>query len=238
MIRARERRIAGAAIAAAALVSGGCVGVHRAKVDDYFPLAVGDEWTYEQMDAHGRRAETVRIVSTSVGDRGETRFALEGPSARYYVRDRVHDVLAIAVAPGIWTVLLQGPLELGTRFLGGLTTNEGFTVNGESDPDLPAQRADQPMLPIRAEGYKIVTSFERSVTVPAGTFPRCVEVSHVAGTVVGVKYFAPHVGLVLSEAWVEDRFHGTRSMIARQALTSYRLSAPDAEGKGKAGNSP
>lgn len=225
----RSRSITGAftLFAVSALAQAGCAH-RRPSVDTYFPLAVGNEWTYDVVvGAAGTRSETFRITSQKPGDRGETRYELDGVENRYYVR--APELVALAVSVGIWTVMLRGPLDLGRRFSGGLTSNEGFHVIGETEDAILAQRVDQEMLPIPQSGYKVVTSLSREVTVPAGIFHDCLEISHVAGTVVGVKYFAPRVGLVMSEAWVER--DGKRSMLSRQVLTRYHLSTASQESR-------
>ncbi|HVO32054.1 MAG TPA: hypothetical protein VMV18_15020 [bacterium] len=221
-MRTAWRRTVQRLLVLSTLASTGCFHHDRRGVDSWMPLAVGNEWTYEQSGMKTLAAsQTFRIVREAPGDRGEERFFVGDSPESYYVRDPSRQIVGFASSTGIWAVYLRGPLALGERFEGGLTTNEGFHVVGEETPFLVAQRPDQDMLPVASQGYKLVTSFDRSVTVPAGTFTHCLEVTHIAGPIVGVKYFAPRVGLVLSEGWVEIR--GQRQMISRQALTAYRI---------------
>ena len=215
-----------------ALSASACVHP-RHDVGTYFPLEIGNRWTYE-VSGVNPRTDVVEILAIQKGDRGETRYVLSGSKteeggARVYIR--AEELVAMSVSAGIWSVYISGPLELGHRFSGAVTTNEGFHVEGETESVFVAQRPDQEMVPVREAGYKVVTSFDRSVTVPAGTFTGCLEVAHLVGTIVGVKYFAPQVGLVLSEAWNEDRAHHRRSLVSRQALTAYSLRNQTAAGK-------
>lgn len=217
--------LGGAALAASTLLSlAGCAHAPPRDLDTYLPLAVGNEWVYDQTGIGGHKTETLKIVSTSVGDRGETRYHVDASGEHFYVRDPHAGLIAYSVSVGIWSIFLRNPLTLGARYDAGLTTNEGFhevEPDGRIVPTMTAQRPDQAMLPIPQSGYKVVTGFDRAVTVPAGSFHHCLEVTHLAGNIVGVKYFAPHVGMVLSEAWLDRG--GSRSLFSRRALTSFRV---------------
>lgn len=179
----------------------------------YFPLEQGNVWTYEMIGPHGPQKLEFRIQSVENGSDG-TRFILDETGERYYVQRG--ESIAISVSPGIWTVLLEGPLTLGKRFDGG--RSEGIAV---SEPGKPEPVNDPRIRPVPAAGYKVVTGFDRRITVPAGTFDRCLEVTHVAGPILGVKLYAPGVGLVFSESWLER--DGKRTLQSRQELTAYKV---------------
>lgn len=200
----------GAAALAAAL-AGGCMKPKA--VDDYFPLAVGNRWDWALVSTTGDRTVTQEIVEIRTGTDG-VRYLLDESGVRYYVRDARG--IAISIEPGIWSVLISAPLVVGARFDGARAEGIAFGENGN-----PPGPNDPRVKPVASAGYKVVTGFDRSVTVPAGTFEGCLEVTHVAGPVTGVKYFAPQVGLVLSQSWVERQ--GVRSRMTRQELISYEV---------------
>ncbi len=205
---------------AAALLAAGCAQRHA--IEEYFPLRVGSAWVYESTSLAGPERLEYRILGRTVGAGGETRYLLDAGGERYYLRQG--ERVAISVSPGIWSVLLEGPLTVGRRFDGGLAEPMVHPVrDGEGRPQstFTTRRNEAPatMAPIPSSGYKVVTSFDRTVEVPAGRFTRCLEVAHLAGTLVGLKLYAPGVGLVYAEAWQERE--GKRARVARQALVSY-----------------
>ncbi len=179
----------------------------------YFPLKQGNEWSYEMVGPFGNRNLEFRVVSVKEEADG-VRYLLDDTGERYYVQRG--DSIAISVSPGIWSILIEGPLTLGKRFDGGRSEGLALALPGE-----PEEKNDPRLRPIAASGYKVVTGLDRRVTVPAGTFRRCLEITHVAGPIIGVKLFAPGVGLVLSESWVER--DGKRVRQSRQALTKYQV---------------
>lgn len=191
-------------------------------VSDYFPLGTGHHWVYRvtRPDLAPHRLE-FRIRSESLGDRGERRFHLDESGERYYLRHG--KTVAYSVSPGIWTVFLDGPLRNGRRFDGARATYAGFTVEGEPVTPVQPDATPVPMKKVPTAGYKLVTATNRRVTVPAGTFENCLEVTHVALPTIGVKYFAPGVGMVYAEAWLDDRQGGTRTLITRQELVEYHV---------------
>ena len=199
-----------------ALIAGGCAKTPKT-LDVYFPLQVGDEWHYAHEDFSGHRAIDRSILGTRAGD-GGTCYLLDAGGSSYFLRD-AHTV-SISVEPGIWTVFLEDPLVLGHRFDGARSSIGEIAAVG--DPPAPVPTSPPPVVPVPSEGYKVVTGFDRTVSVPAGTFHDCLEVSHIAGRVIGVKYFAPHVGLILSEAWVTGQ-DGRRSLLQRDELQSFRV---------------
>lgn len=188
---------------------------------DYFPLATGHEWLYRVMQpAEPDRLLQFRIVGEAAGDRGETRFLLDNSGSRFYLRHG--DVVGYSISPDIWTIFLSGPVARGNRFDGALAAVADFreTPDGEARPaseDLP------PMQILKSSGYKTITEVGKKISVPAGTFVDCVEVSHFAGHTMGVKYFAPRVGMVFAEAWFVDPETQERSRISTQELIGYRV---------------
>ena len=201
---------------ALALIVGGCAKSPKT-LDLYFPLQVGDEWHYAHEDFAGHRAVDRSILGRRDGD-GGTCYLLDSRGGSYFLRD-AHTV-SISVEPGIWTIFLEDPLVLGHRFDGARTTIGDIQAVGE--PPAPEPTPTPTVGPVPSEGYKVITGFDRTITVPAGTFHDCLEVSHIAGHVIGVKYFAPHVGMVLSEAWMTG-LDGRRSLLQRDELQSFRV---------------
>lgn len=189
---------------------------------DYFPLGVGHDWLY-QVTAPGRdpRLLQFHIVSEAAGDRGETRFLLDDSGTRYYLRHG--QMVAYSISPDIWTVFLAGPLTRGSRFDGAVAVVPDFTERPEGEPTPTPQTGFEAMRTVKSSGYKTVTETRRSITVPAGKFTDCLEVTHFAGATTGVKYFAPGVGMVFAEAWFEDEKTKERSLITRQELVGYRI---------------
>lgn len=209
--RLRLRTLLRVTAALAAIGAGGCVKPKA--VDDFFPLAVGNRWNWALVAATGDRPVSQEIVEVRTGADG-MRYLLDRSGVRYYVRDA--DGVALSIEPGIWSLLIQSPLTLGARFDGARSEGMSFGEGGN-----PAPPNDPVVRHVPSAGYKVVTGFDRTITVPAGTFEGCLEVTHVAGPVIGVKYFAPQVGLVLSESWIER--HGVRSRMTRQELVSYEI---------------
>jgi len=201
-----------AVLAFVLLLVAGCAPKART-TGTYFPLQEGNVWTYDMVGPHGPQKLEFRVVRVEPGSDG-MRYLLDDAGRRYYVKRG--ESIAISVAPGIWTVLLDGPLRLGKRFDGGVS--EGIVPNTVGDPEA---KNDPRIRPIPSAGYKVITAFDRKVTVAAGTFERCLEVTHVAGAIVGIKLYAPGVGLVLSESWLERG--GKRVKQTRQELTSYQV---------------
>lgn len=194
----------------------------RSTPQDYFPLGVGHDWLY-QVTSPGREPSLLRfhIVSEAAGDRGERRFLLDDSGSRFYLRHG--DVVAYSISPDIWTVFLSGPLTRGSRFDGAVAVIEDFTERPEGEPTPTPRPGLAAMQRVKSSGYKTVTETHRKVTVPAGEFSDCLEVTHVAGAMSGVKYFAPGVGMVFAEAWFEDPKTKARSLITRQELVGYRI---------------
>lgn len=188
-------------------------------VDAYFPLAVGNEWIYS-LEAFGNRRGLVFEVRDRTPAPDGVRFLLDESGTHYYVRTA--DGVSVSMTPGIWTVLLEGPITLGRRFDGGRTTGIDLRMEGEPVP-ANTPFAASALQPIVSSGYKVITGLDRTVEVAAGTFENCIEVTHVAGPILGVKYFAPGVGLVFGESWtIRD---GVRSRTTRQELLWYRVGA-------------
>lgn len=200
-------------LAALALVAASAC-TPRSKPQDYFPLGVGHDWIYEvSTPGQPPRLLEFHILREAPGDRGETRFFLDASEKRYYVRHG--DVVAYSISPGIWTVFLSGPLTRGSTFDGALAVFEDFTPRSEDAP--------REMRRVASSGSKEVTETKRRISVPAGEFKDCLEVTHTAGATTGVKYFAPGVGMVFAEAWFDDPRTKTRSLITRQELVGYRI---------------
>lgn len=222
MTRPSHLRAVAVAVCLAAAALGGCV--KPKSVDDYFPLAVGNRWSWSLTATGGDRPLSQEIVEAraDAGHAGDVRYLLDASGGRYYLRD-AHGV-SLSIEPGIWTVLIQDPLTLGSRFEGARSEGLSFGVGAET----PAPN-DPVLRPVPAAGYKVITGFDRTITVRAGTFARCLEVTHVAGPIIGVKYFAPQVGLVLSESWIERQ--GVRSRMSRQELVSYEIAKQDGKPK-------
>ena len=214
-------RFAVLAAAAGLLALAGCTPTPKS-VDTYFPLGTGHAWTYRVSNA-GRPDSILRfeIKGEETGDRGERRFLLDESGSRYYLRHG--DVMGYSVSPGIWTIFLDGPLKRGHRFDGARADFSGFRVVGEVTPT-PAPDATPPaMRTVESSGYKLVTATGRKITVPAGIFDDCLEVTHIAGPTTGVKYFAPRIGMVFAEAWSVHPVTQERSLITRQELVHYRV---------------
>ena len=186
-------------------------------VADYFPLKVGNEWTYRTVGPAGDQVLRFVIVDESIGSRGETQFRLsEGPGQKHFLRHG--EIVGMSVSPGIWSVYLAGPLSRGKRF--DAAKAEDFVLpEHEGKVTVDPSRA---MVPVAASGYKLVTAFDRKVTVPAGTFTDCLEVAHVAGPITGVKYFAPDIGVVYAEAWRTGP-DGKRQTVSKQELLHYSV---------------
>jgi hypothetical protein len=189
---------------------------------DYFPLGVGHDWLY-RISAPGKdtRLLQFKIVREAPGDRGETRFLLDESGSRYYLRHG--DLVAYSISPDIWTIFLSGPLKRGSRFDGALAVFEDFAEPPEGAPS-PTPPAGPPVMrTVASSGYKVVTETGRRITVPAGDFDDCLEVTHLAGPTTGVKYFAPGVGMVFAEAWFVDPDTKVRALLTRQELVGYRI---------------
>jgi hypothetical protein len=215
--RSRLGKTARRALSALALAIplAGCAKAHP--IDVYFPLHVGNEWHYDLVSDKGAtRSVDYRIVGAEPGDEGEKFLLASGPES-YFVRD--DRSIALSISPGIWTIFLDGPLTLGHRFDGGRSRGIVLNMPGEDEPDDPRIRA------IPSSGYKVITGFDRTVKVAAGTFRDCLEVSHIAGPIVGVRYFAPKVGLVYSESWLENG--KARSLFSREELASFHVEPTD-----------
>lgn len=202
-----------AAVLLAGSAAFSCVRKPRT-VDGYFPLAVGNAWVYSLHALGAERGLEFEVRGRQEATDG-TRYLLDDAGTHYYLRDA--SGVSVSITPGIWTVLLDGPLTLGRRFDGGRTTGIDLFEAG-----VPVGNENTALRPIKSSGYKVITAFDRTVVVPAGTFEDCLEVTHVAGPILGVKYFAPGVGLVLGESWT-IREDGMRVRTTRQELLWYRI---------------
>lgn len=212
-----------ALVAAAALLAvSACTPRPKAKPGDYFPLAVGYDWIYRvsQPGADPRLLQ-FHIVSEATGDRGETRFLLDDTGSRYYLRHG--DVVGYSISPDIWTIFLAGPLSQGKRFDGAMAVVVDYSEPPEDGATPTPPKGPPPMRIVKSSGYKTVTELHKKVTVPAGTFVDCVEVTHFAGPTTGKKYFAPGVGMVFAEAWFVDAETQERSLVSTQELVAYHL---------------
>lgn len=214
------------ALLAAVLLSAAACTPPRAKgtPGDYFPLAVGHEWLY-RVTQPGAPARLLhfRIVGEKTGDRGETRFLLDDTGSRFYLKQG--DVLGYSISPDIWTIFLSGPVVRGHRFDGALAVIVDYAEPPEGAATPTPPKGPAPMQIVKSSGYKLITETKRAISVPAGDFADCVEVTHLAGPTTGVKYFAPDIGLVFAEAWYEDTKTKSRSMVSKQELIGYRLGA-------------
>lgn len=211
------------AAAVALLGLGACTPRTKSSPADYFPLAVGHDWVYRVQSQGTSRLLQFHIVGEAAGDRGETRFLLDETGSRYYLRHG--DVVGYSISPDIWTIFLSGPLTRGARFDGALAVVVDYTEPPEGAPSPTPPQGPPPMQIVKSSGYKLVTETNRKISVPAGDFADCLEVTHVAGPTTGVKYFAPGVGLVFAEAWFEDPQSKKRSLVSRQELVGYRVGA-------------
>lgn len=194
-------------------------------VNDFFPLEVGHDWVYEVTSAN-KETSTLEfhILGQATGDRGEKRYFLDEDKSRFYVRHG--DVIAYSISPDIWTVFLSGPLRKGNKFDGGLATDEPLFVHDATVSPVATPGGVPPppqMYAVKSAGYKLVTAVNRKITVPAGSFEDCLEVTHLAGPTTGVKYFAPGIGMVYAEAYFDNPKTGTRSLVTRQQLSYYRV---------------
>lgn len=189
---------------------------------EYFPLGAGHYWVYRvtRPELEPTKLE-FRIEKETSGDRGEQRYHLDESGNRFYLRHG--ETIAYSVSPDIWTVFLDGPLVRGGRFDGARASYEGFNVVGEPTPTAAPDATPVPMRKVASAGYKLVTATNRRVTVPAGKFADCLEVTHVSHPTIGVKYFAPGIGMVFAEAWMEDPTTGKRTLVTRQELVEYHI---------------
>lgn len=147
---------------------------------DYFPLAVGNRWIYESSEGT------------------ETAPALES----WEVIDQRGHTFAIRIAQPFVTE------EITELFV---STPDGVgQVSGESTEQEPLRPAPQFFLkaPLQVgaswknrDGRYAITMVGESVTVPAGTFPDCLEVTRwsASGTATVITLYAPGVGMVQRE---------------------------------------
>jgi hypothetical protein len=144
----------------------------------YFPLAVGNRWVYESSESTNA---TPVVESWEVTRQEENAFVLQIKQS--YVTAEEAEEFFVSSADGIRRRDRQtASAEAGgtePRFFLKAPLTVGATWN---NPD----------------GKYAVTAIDKTVTVPAGTFTNCVEVTHwsASGTVTTIALYAPGVGMV------------------------------------------
>jgi hypothetical protein len=144
----------------------------------YFPLAVGNRWVYESSES---TAVTPVVESWEVTRQEGNAFVLQIKQS-YMIAEGVEEFF-VSTAEGIrHSDRPAANVEaMGTepRFFLKAPVTVGATWNN-------------------ADGKYAVTAIDATVTVPAGTFTNCVEVTHwsASGTVTTITLYAPGVGMV------------------------------------------
>ena len=171
------KRIGALATIALALATAAPAAIAQATSNDYFPLARGSTWTYAINPPPGTRIAT-RLFTNTV-DRTRTQPLVGTWSHLTSYQGADHWVLETSV-----NRVYETPAELWYRL--GVAAGTSWTMQ----------------MPHGATGSNGATltlaSRTEAVTVPAGTFARCIRIdytSRVAGAIES-EWFAPGVGLV------------------------------------------
>jgi hypothetical protein len=144
----------------------------------YFPLAVGNEWVYESSE--GTEATPV-VESWRVARQEEGAFVLQIKQS-YVTADGVEEFFVSTAA---------GLRRLDRQTASPETTEDELRFFLKAPLSVGATWKN-------ADGTYTVTASGKTITVPAGTFTNCVEVTHqsTGGRVTVVTLYAPSVGVV------------------------------------------
>jgi hypothetical protein len=144
----------------------------------YFPLAVGNRWVYESSESTN---VTPVVESWEVTRQEGNAFVLQIKQS-YMTAEGVEEFF-VSTADGIRRLNRQ------TASSEAVGAEPRFFLKAPLTVGATWKNAD---------GKYTVTAINETVTVPAGTFTNCVEVTHwsASGTVTTITLYAPGVGMV------------------------------------------
>lgn len=163
------------------LYSFGSLQAEPAAPADYFPLAVGNRWTYESSEG----TEAAPALETwEVTRQEETNFVLQVKQP-YVTTERIEELIA-ASTDGV-SSLSRTAEDHQTQ-----ETASQFFLKSPLTPGATWKNGT---------GRYAITAIDETVMVPAGTFTNCVEVTRwsTAGTATVISLYAPGVGMVQRE---------------------------------------
>ncbi len=148
---------------------------------DYFPLAIGNRWIYESSE--GTEAAPA-LEAWEVIRQEETNFVLR--IKQPYVTSESVEELVAASADGVSSL---------SREAGDHNTQDTASQFFLKSPLTPGATWKN------GGGRYAITAIDETVTVPAGTFTNCVEVTRwsTAGTATVISLYAPGIGMVQRE---------------------------------------
>lgn len=148
---------------------------------DYFPLAVGNRWIYESSEG----TETAPALES---------WEVVGQHGQIFV---VRIQQPFVTTEGITEQLVSTPDGIG-RVAGEISVSEPLRSAPQFFLKVPLQVGTSWK---NRDGRYAITLVDESVTVPAGTFANCLEVTRwsTGGTATVMTLYAPGVGMVQRE---------------------------------------
>lgn len=144
----------------------------------YFPLAVGNRWVYESSES----TDVTPVVESWEVTRQEGNAFVLQIKQTYMTAEGVEEFF-VSTADGIRR------LDRQTASFETMGAEPRFFLKAPLTVGATWKNAD---------GKYAVTAIDETVTVPAGTFTNCVEVTHwsASGIVTTITLYAPGVGMV------------------------------------------
>jgi hypothetical protein len=144
----------------------------------YFPLAVGNRWVYESSES----TEVMPVVESWEVTRQEGNAFVLQIKQSYMTAEGIEEFF-VSTADGMRR------LDRQTASFEAVGAEPRFFLKAPLTVGATWKNAD---------GKYAVTAIDETVTVPAGTFTNCVEVTHwsASGTVTTITLYAPGVGMV------------------------------------------
>ena len=158
---------------------------------DYFPMHVGDTWTY--VGEYPQRGVDVRCIRRITGKRiieGKEYFVFE---VKYALRYKLRDAEKSKRLPGKSEILLR---REGNKIYELVRGKEELYIDLSAEVDAKWLYKDE---------YAALCKKNVSVTTPAGTFKDCLEFGYMIGCcdAGGDIYLAPDVGMVAyASIWI------------------------------------
>ncbi len=153
-------------------------------IEDYFPLAIGNKWTYQ---IHYYSPDTTYNFTRNVSDTGR------------WAQKKVYQIEQIGIGPNqFWALYYNDELRVYYQYPSD--TSDYYIELKE-----PLSEGQKWHPTPQDAGKLVIINIGSEITVPAGTFDKCVEVNWQAiewGS-VDVMCYAPEVGCVKS--WSDSR---------------------------------